>query len=327
MNHNEFDEPAGATPIDISDLKISWVNSQSDLNRVEAENISKAQEKYLLQSIDIPQKWMNMLFLQRIHREMFSSVWGWAGEFRTTQTSIGVKPHCIRHELAQLCDDVRYWCSHPCELTLLEQAIRIHHRLVFIHPFPNGNGRFSRLVADRYLRALKRPFPNWPTDIHRDGTSRSKYIQALQCADSGDYTPLYQFYCSFGAREPSLADLISGPQFGANPSQAHLIATIRAHLRMGGSVNTASKDGLSPLHHAVRKQLSQVVALLAGHGAKIDAVDRSGATPFDMAISNKEFKIAKLLCDHGYPYNPTKHRSLTASKYQDHLEAFNKIYF
>lgn len=144
----------GATPIDeISGLKILWVTTQEDLNRVEAENISNAASKHLLKPVPLPQQWFNVSALQKIHRDMFGDVWDWAGKFRRTMTSPGIPPYQIPVALAQLCDEVQFWCNEACELTLLEQAARIHHKLVWIHPYSNGNGRFSRLVADRYLKA------------------------------------------------------------------------------------------------------------------------------------------------------------------------------
>jgi len=44
--------------------------------------------------------------------------------------------------------------------------------LVFIHPFLNGNGRFSRLVSDRFLKAWKFSCPRWPVDLGNDGQHR-----------------------------------------------------------------------------------------------------------------------------------------------------------
>jgi fido (protein-threonine AMPylation protein) len=40
-------------------------------------------------------------------------------------------------------------------------AIRYHHRLVFIHPFPNGNGRHARLIADVLIEQLGAPPFSW----------------------------------------------------------------------------------------------------------------------------------------------------------------------
>jgi len=157
-----FTHPECATPVnDISGLKPKWVRTQEDLNLVEAENISSATSKYLGRQIGLPKKWFTVSFLQEIHREMFGDVWDWAGNFRRIQTVPGIAPYKIRDGLESLCAEVGFWGSEAVELTFLEQAARIHHQLVFIHPFQNGNGRFSRLVADRFLKAWKCPNPRW----------------------------------------------------------------------------------------------------------------------------------------------------------------------
>lgn len=190
----KFTYPEGATPLeDISGLKHTWVKTQEDLNNIEAENISKAASKYLLRPVGPPQQWFNVLFLQKIHYDMFHDVWDWAGKFRTTQTCPGIKPNQIYGALAHLCDDVLYWCKGGSGLTTFEQAAKIHHQLVYIHPYPNGNGRFSRLVSDRYLKACKSSFSNWPVDLNKDGQSRKQYIAALKSADIGDYEPLIHY--------------------------------------------------------------------------------------------------------------------------------------
>ncbi len=132
-------------------------------------------------------------YLQKIHYDMFHDVWDWAGKLRTTQTCPGIKPYQIYGALVHLCDDVLYWCKGGCDLTTVEQAAKIHHQLVYIHPYPNGNGRFSRLVSDRYLKACKCPFPNWPIDLNKDGESRKQYIAPLKSADIGDYEPLIHY--------------------------------------------------------------------------------------------------------------------------------------
>lgn len=187
----KFSYPEGATPLDdTSDLKLSWVQTQEDLNHVEGENIAKAASKYLLKTVNKPTDWFNVPFLQKIHYDMFSDVWGWAGKFRTTQTCPGIKPYQIHQALLHLSEDVKFWFDEKSGLAPIEQAVQIHHRLVLIHPYANGNGRFSRLVSDRYLKFFKYPIPNWPIDLNKDGQERKKYINALREADAGHYEPL-----------------------------------------------------------------------------------------------------------------------------------------
>ena len=92
-------------------------------------------------------------FLCNLHKRMFGDVWKWAGKYRATPRNLGVEPWKIQTEIFQLLDDVRYWIENrtyaPDEI-----AVRFHHRLVAIHPFPNGNGRWSRLAADLLIVTL-----------------------------------------------------------------------------------------------------------------------------------------------------------------------------
>jgi Fic family protein len=54
----------------------------------------------------------------------------------------------VPSELA--CDDAAFWHANDV-FAPAEIAVRIHHRLVCVHPYPNGNGRQTRLLADLYL--------------------------------------------------------------------------------------------------------------------------------------------------------------------------------
>src|SRR5690606_22559300 len=144
--------PQGATPLsDASDLLIPRASSMGDLNRVEAENIFQAQKRYLRAVPAKGLQWFHYGEFQILHRALFGRVWAWAGKQRKTATSIGVDPWLIGTKIAELCEEVRSWADFPVELSFVERSARIHHRLVLIHPFENGNGRFSRLVADRCL--------------------------------------------------------------------------------------------------------------------------------------------------------------------------------
>ena len=99
----------------------------------------------------------------------------------------------IGFELRKLLDDVNYQIEHascpPDEI-----AVRCHHRLVAIHPFPNGNGRHARLMADLLVKRLGQPRFTWGSRSLVDaGETRQAYIAALQAADARDYAPLLAF--------------------------------------------------------------------------------------------------------------------------------------
>lgn len=85
------------------------------------------------------------------------------------------------------------YVSHHMELD--ETAARLHHRLVLIHPFPNGNGRHARLHTDIMLVNYgSRRFSWGKTDISSPTKVREKYIEALRQADhQHNFDPLLKF--------------------------------------------------------------------------------------------------------------------------------------
>lgn len=188
--------PEHATPIDdYSDLKLSWINTLNQLNLAEGDNIHEAYLKYFLKTeLSIPDLF-RICELEAIHKAMFDTVWSWAGKFRKTEKNLGVAAYKIQTELAILCSDVIWWYKNPNKITmsLLEQSAKIHYRIVSIHPFENGNGRFSRFIADLFLHLHGFKYPNWPTDLKDNTLCRLEYIKTLKCADQGDLDQLVNF--------------------------------------------------------------------------------------------------------------------------------------
>ena len=124
---------------------------------------------------------------------MFGDIWKWAGTFRTTERNIGVTPYEIQPKLRILLDDIKFWIANRT-YSEKEIAIRFHHRLVQIHPFPNGNGRISRIMADLIMRNFGLDDLDWGSgNLTEISELRTKYITALQEADKGDYKLLINF--------------------------------------------------------------------------------------------------------------------------------------
>lgn len=295
-----FQCPEGATPIsDCSGLIPLWVHHSKDLNRIEAENIAKAQRKYFRRPVRDPKTWFHMTELKAMHRVMFGEVWDWAGAYRKSNTSIGIKPNLIPAQLAEFCQEVLAWLQYPVELTFVEMAARIHHRLVFIHPFENGNGRFSRLVADRFLFSFSCPYPMWPQHLQQEGIARKEYIQTLRSADRGDYTPLIALMVHLGASDPSLSDLIRNKLYKAYIAEDKGLSTIRALLRNGGNPNDQTPNGHRVLQLATKAGLDEIVHALVAFGAEVDAKDRSGLTAFQVAVMQNNKALADFLASEG----------------------------
>jgi Fic-DOC domain mobile mystery protein B len=221
------------SPKDKSGLKRRWIElSHEQINAIEAQAIFKAQKKHLLARVSSPQRWFQPSYLLNIHYDMLSSVWEWAGKLRKSAKNIGIKAYEISTQLHLLCEDVLFWNNNPVELTFLEQSCHIHHRLALIHPFEDGNGRFSRLVADRYLKAHQCPYPIWPDYLHDDCKARSEYISALRKADQHDIEPLVNFVQKYGAKDPTVNELEKSILY-AKMSVAQKAAIKKAFLRRG----------------------------------------------------------------------------------------------
>ncbi|MBB2821165.1 UNVERIFIED_ORG: Fic-DOC domain mobile mystery protein B [Rhizobium esperanzae] len=191
-----FQEPEDATPLEPQEregLLQSWITHRNDLNEAEQENIVKG-AAWVRGRRRIPvDRMLTEDSMRTLHRRMFGEVWQWAGHFRATERNIGVEAYRIPVELAALLADVRYWIEHEA-FAADEIAIRFHHRLVAIHPFPNGNGRHARLAADLLVGKMnKEPF-SWGSGSLSDmGELRRCYVAALQAADNHDIGPLLEF--------------------------------------------------------------------------------------------------------------------------------------
>ena len=186
-----------ATPLDdISGLKLpsERVYTLKEVYEAEAHNIAIATIRYLSAPPSKKEASFTYEWLQQLHYEMFSDVWDWAGKFRQIELSIGIKAYQVPMALKELADDIAYWDKHKT-FSIYETATRIHHRAVQIHPFQNGNGRWSRMLANIYLRQNGSMPVRWQEDLlSKENPKRDEYIQALKKADSGDYETLVEMH-------------------------------------------------------------------------------------------------------------------------------------
>lgn len=184
----------GATPLDLNEaegLIPTHVTTREELNRLEQENIvdalqwlETARSEYILSET----------FIRKLHQKMFGRTWKWAGKFRNSGKNIGSPWEKIGVELHELLENTKTQVKHksypPDEI-----AWRFHHRLVSIHPFPNGNGRHARLVTDLLLEKIlhQPPFTWGGTSGVPEEEVRAAYLNALRNADRGDYGKLAEF--------------------------------------------------------------------------------------------------------------------------------------
>lgn len=186
-----------ATPLDdISGLKLpaGKVYSLKEIYVAEANNIAIATLKYLSAPPSRKIAPFTFEWLSILHEEMFGNVWEWAGKFRRIELSIGIKAYQVPMALKELANDIAFWEAHKT-FDIYETAARIHHRAVQIHPFQNGNGRWSRMLANIYLRQNASMPVRWQEDLLSNvNPKRDEYIQALKEADNGNYTKLIEMH-------------------------------------------------------------------------------------------------------------------------------------
>lgn len=189
-----FEEPDDAaaplTEEEKRDLIPAHLTYRRELNSVEQENIARGQEwAFSRRRRDI----LSEKFIRDLDKQMLGDVWRWAGKFRTSERNLGIDHWKIPMELGNLLEDVKVWIEKKV-YSPDEIAVRFHHRLVYIHPFPNGNGRHARLMADLLEVQLGGKRFSWGSgSLIPPGELRKAYIAALKAADNHDIGPLLAF--------------------------------------------------------------------------------------------------------------------------------------
>ena len=190
-----LDYPEGATPLDpneLDGLKHRHITTQGELNELEQANII-AGLRWLdrLRRPDV----LTDAFALQLHKRLLGDVWRWGGTLRRTGKNIGVDPLHIAVQLRVCVDDARFWFEHKT-YPPNEAAIRFHHRLTVIHPFPNGNGRHARIMADAlHEKVYGAARIDWAggANLQAKNERRKQYIAALKAADAGEFGLLFEF--------------------------------------------------------------------------------------------------------------------------------------
>lgn len=118
-------------------------------------------------------------FVRDLHVRLFGPVWNWAGRWRRTEVNIGVAPERIAVELRNALDAIAYRWDHTDDWTPRQLGIVVHAETVRIHPFADGNGRTTRLLADLVFAAVQDP-----TEVQYEwDLDKTRYIELLRAYD------------------------------------------------------------------------------------------------------------------------------------------------
>jgi Fic-DOC domain mobile mystery protein B len=189
-----FGADAGQTPLDPDDLaglRLGFIATRGELDAAEQSNVAKAITWSRVRR-PTPDRILDEPFVRGLHRRMFGDVWSWAGRYRKTSRNLGIDPWLISEGIGALLGDARHWLEIGDDQDAV--CVRVHHRLVQVHPFANGNGRHARLYADLLVVGLGAQLFTWGALQNVDAaTIRSAYISALHAADAGDLASLIAF--------------------------------------------------------------------------------------------------------------------------------------
>ena len=187
----------GQTPLNLFELEglIPAINSKFELDEAEAENILLARtwiyarrRKFSVKQILTPD------WVKELHSQMFGDVWTWAGKYRTTQKNIGAEAYLVPIEVVSMLQQVEARISNSKLWNFSNQQIALEfaHKAVQIHPFSNGNGRWSRDLADALLNSMGEPQFTWGASFPKNEQHKAM-INAVQLADTGQFEEFMYF--------------------------------------------------------------------------------------------------------------------------------------
>jgi fido (protein-threonine AMPylation protein) len=188
-----FDPGYGETPL--PDDELEWLRPEArealgepvskaaiyDLEQLAQERLT---ELLLQRVLDGDLRLHELLadyFLRSLHKQLYSAIWTWSGAFRKRELNIGVAPDRIAVELRGSLDSILWRWNNTEDWSPRELGIAAHAETVRIHPFTDGNGRTTRLLADLVFVAAQDDETLQRYDWHFD---KRRYIELLRVYDS-----------------------------------------------------------------------------------------------------------------------------------------------
>jgi Fic-DOC domain mobile mystery protein B len=173
---------------------IPSLSTRSQLHEIERLSINAARTWAMRASVLQRSDLLSEGFSRALHRRMFGGIWRGAGKYRTTERDPGWEPHRIGEGMGMFLDDAEGWLRYST-YPVHEVAVRLHHRLVSVYPWSNGNGRHARLIADIVVAANGEMPLTWGSKSAGGpaGSARDRYLVAVRGADGGDFASLLEF--------------------------------------------------------------------------------------------------------------------------------------
>lgn len=160
-------------------------------DHLEAKDHHAALE-YLYDLIDKDKKHtVSEMLIRKLHQIIIQETdKEWAGRYRNANVIIGGAKHTPPDALRvpqKMKDSIDWLKVQKNKINTIELSALLHHKLVHIHPFFDGNGRTARLTMNLLLMQAGYPL------VIILKNDRKKYYDVLDKADSGKYEPLVKF--------------------------------------------------------------------------------------------------------------------------------------
>jgi len=170
------------------------INSVPDMDELELELLLQLYEEVLVHSL--PERTLRVKDLQDWHRLWLGNVYAWAGQERSVNMGKGGFAFAAAAQIPRLLSDfernflVRWTpCGQLSDTELIEAIAVTHVEFILIHPFREGNGRLSRLLAD--VMAVQADHA--PLDYSEWERRKPDYIAAIHAGFAGNYEPMCAF--------------------------------------------------------------------------------------------------------------------------------------
>lgn len=180
----------------------------ADINEVELSLLQKLYEAVLIESF--PDRRLHVADLKTWHRRWLGNVYAWAGEERSVNISKGDFQFAAAAQIPRLLDIFERDCLAkftPChdvdDAAVIEAIAQTHVEFILIHPFREGNGRLSRLLAD--VMAVQAGHE--PLDYSAWDANKAGYIRAIHAGLAGDYAPMRDLVLAAWARGDESSEL------------------------------------------------------------------------------------------------------------------------
>lgn len=172
------------------------ITKKREMDKLEYQELLRA-SKELFADFDVKREFTEK-DIKNIHKAWLGKIYSWAGNYRQINLSKEGFPFAAANQIPKLMkhfekNELKKYtpCNFGSPEKVIEAIAVVHVELVLIHPFREGNGRVSRLVAN--LMALQAGLP--PLDFSGiKGNKRQEYFAAVRAGLNRNYKPMIKIF-------------------------------------------------------------------------------------------------------------------------------------